>query len=103
MESYTIYKRNWEIDGKPASASVSISYTKDWDIKLEEYLTGDDLEKQYGDWDHEEWLIIKRLNAPKLMNLLFRYSFNQSEPLTISKLRKLLTEEQIDFEHGMWA
>lgn len=103
MESYTVYERNWEIDEKPASASISISYTSEWNVKIMEYLTGDDLEKAYGDWDHEEWIIVKRLDAPKLMNILFRYAFNQTEKLTLRGLIKLLDDEKIGYEHDMWA
>ena len=103
MESCTVYERNWEIDGKPASASVTISYTSEWDIRITEYLTGDDLEEAYGDWDHEEWIIVKRLDAPKLMNVLFSYTFNQTEKLTLGGLIMLLDEAKIDYGRDMWA
>jgi hypothetical protein len=66
-------------------------------------LTGDDLEDLYGDWDHEEYIVVKRLDAPTLMSLLFKYSFNQSEPMTFSKLKSFLSENSIEFEHEMWS
>lgn len=95
--------KSWEIDGSIRTQSVTISYTKKWDIRIEEYLTGDDLEETYGDWDHEEFIIIKRLDAPALMTLLFKYAFNQSKPLNFSSLKSLLQENGLRFEHEMWS
>lgn len=98
-----IFSRSWEIDGGIRTRSVAINYTKEWDIRIEEYLTGGDLEETYGDWDHEEFIIIKRLDAPMLMALIFKYAFNQSSPLTFPKLKLLLQENGMRFEHEMWS
>lgn len=102
-EEFEIFSASWETAKGTSSKSVAIYFTKNWDIEIEEYLTGDDLEDLYGDWDHEEYIIVKRLDAPTLMILLFKYSFNQSEPLTFSKLKSILREHSIECESVSWT
>ena len=103
LRTFEVFPSSWEVDGKRRTKSVSIDYTSNWDIKIEEYLTGDDIEKMYGDWDHEEFIIIKRVDAPRLMTLLLKYGFCQAAPLTFAKLKDLLSEAEIKYENHSWA
>ncbi|MCL7409439.1 hypothetical protein [Marivivens donghaensis] len=102
-EAFEVFSNSWEIDGSVHTRSVRIYYTKEWDIQIEEYLTGDNLEQIYGDWDHEEFVIIKRIDAPMLMILLFKHAFNQSEPLSLSSLKVLFRENGLNFDNQMWS
>ena len=100
---YEVFREEWDIFGESTTRSISIEYTKDWDIKIEEYLIGGDLEETYGDCDHEEWIIIKRKYAPMLMKILLEYSLNNDEKLTFTSLKSLLDKNKINYDHGMWA
>ena len=100
---YEVFRDEWESFGKSTKRSISIEYTKDWDIRIEEYLIGGNLEETYGDCDHEEWLIIKREYAPLLMKSLLEYSLNNDAKLTFASLQSLLDKNEIKYDHGMWA
>jgi len=100
---YEVFREEWESFGKSTTRSISIEYTKDWDIRIEEYLIGGNLEETYGDCDHEEWLIIKRKYAPILMKALLEYSLNNEERLSFSRLQSLLDKNEIKYDRGMWA
>lgn len=100
---YEVFREAWESFGKSTTRSISIEYTKDWDIRIEEYLIGGNLEETYGDCDHEEWLIIKRKYAPVLMKALLEYCLNNAERLSFSGLQSLLDKNEIKYERGMWA
>ena len=100
---FEVFREEWESFGKSTTRSISIEYTKDWDIRIEEYLIGGNLEETYGDCDHEEWLIIKRKYAPLLMKALLEYSLNNAERLSFSGLQSLLDKNEIKYDRGMWA
>ena len=103
LRTFEVFSSSWEINDQRSTKSISINYTNNWDIQIEEYLTGDDIEEMYGDWDHEEFVLVKRVDAPRLMTLLMKYAFGMDNPLTFSKLKDLLNEAGINFENNSWA
>lgn len=102
-KSHEIFREERESCGQPAVSSISIVYTDDWDIRIQEYLIGGNLEETYGDCDHEEWLIIKRKYAPVLMKAILEYSLNNDVKLTFDSLQSLLDKNEITYDHGTWA
>ena len=98
-----LFKRTWQIDGQDESTTITLTYTKDWDVRIDQCDTGATVERTYGDWDNDEWLVVKRANAPTLLRVVLAYAFSQSDKLTLSKLKTMLEREGIKIEHGYWA
>ena len=64
---YEVFRDEWESFGKSTTRSISIEYTKDWDIRIEEYLIGGNLDcyscSVYKDKvTHSSWKIVTFLN-----------------------------------------
>jgi hypothetical protein len=98
-----LFKKTWQIDGQDESTTITLTYSKEWDIRIDQCDTGATVERTYGDWDYEQWLIVKRANAPILLEIVLAYAFSQSDKLTLKKLKQMLEREGIKVEYGFWT
>ncbi|MCT2538746.1 hypothetical protein [Sedimentimonas flavescens] len=103
MQSFEIFSKKWELDGQNEGTHVSLTFTDAWDIRIDQCDTGASVERTYGDWDYEQWLVVPRAQAATLMRVLFQYAFNQHEPLGFQHLATLLEREGVTVERGSWV
>jgi len=103
MQSYEIFKKEWVVDGEREGIDVALSFTDSWDIQIAQCETGASVERTYGDRDYEQWVIVQRADAPRLIRILLQYAFNQNEPLELRQLARILEREGLMLERGSWA
>lgn len=73
--------------------------------RIHEHNTGPIGEQMFGKEDNEWWIDISNENIFKVFSLISKHSFTDNtdhQSLTLSKLKTILSENEVPFESGTW-